>query len=159
LTLPRFRAKDNFVKRLAILLTLIGALAVPALTRAQWSDDSQQDRLNPYEYQDVDDGQLLKLGSYVLTPIGMGLEWGLMRPLNYLATQTPLAPVLSGDKDHYQFGQNDNANLVPPETFAAPPVNFSNTFVPAPPEHTVVTTVIEQAVPPSSSTGSQAIIH
>lgn len=113
----------------------------------------------PYEYQDVEDGQLLKFGSYVLTPIGMGLEWGLTRPLHYLATQTPLAPVLSGDKEHYQFGQNDNANRLPPETFAAPPVNLSNTFVSAPPEHTSVTTVIEQSVPPAPSTWSQPIIH
>lgn len=147
------------MKRVAILLALIATLAAPALARAQWSGDVQQDRLNPYEYQDVDDGQLLKFASYVLTPIGMGLEWGVTRPLNYLATQTPLAPVLSGDKDYYQFGQNDNANLLPPETFAAPQVNFSNTFVPAPPEHTVVTTVTEESVPPSPPTGSQPTIH
>ena len=147
------------MKRLAILLTLIGAVAIPGLARAQLGDASQQDRLNPYEYQDVDDGQFLKFASYVLTPIGMGLEWGLMRPLHYVATQTPLAPVLSGDKAHYQFGQNDNANLLPPETFAAPPVNFSNTFVPAPAEHTVETTVIERSVPPSPPTSIQSTIH
>ncbi len=147
------------MKRVAILFTLIGALAIPALARAQGGDAAQQDRLNPYEYQDVDDGQFLKFASYVLTPIGMGLEWGLTRPLHYVATQTPLAPVLSGDKEHYQFGQNDNANLLPPETFAPPPVNFSNTFVPAPPEHTVVTTVVEQSLPPSPPTGSQPALR
>jgi hypothetical protein len=147
------------VKRAVILLTLAVGLAIPALVHAQWGIDGPQERSDPYEYQDVDDGQLLKLGSYVLTPIGMGLEWGLTRPLHYLATQTPLAPVLSGDKEHYQFGQNDNASRLPAETFAAPPVNLSNTFVSSPPERTSVTTVIEQPLPPSSPPGSQSTIH
>jgi len=147
------------VKRLAVLLTLIVGLTLPARSHAQWGTTTQEDRLNPNEYQDVDDGQFLKFASYVLTPFGMGLEWGLMRPLHYAATQTPLAPVLSGDKYHIQFGQNNNADLLPPETFAAPPMNLSNTFVPAPPEHTVVTTVVEEPVPPSPPKGSQPALR
>lgn len=147
------------MKRVAILLTLIVSLMLPARGHAQWGTIAEEDRLEPYEYQDVDDGQFLKFASYVLTPIGMGLEWGLTRPLHHLATQTLLAPVLSGDKYHTQFGQNNNADLVPPETFAPPPLDFSNSFVPAPPEHTVVTTLIEQPVPPAPAIGNQPIIH
>ena len=140
------------------LMTLILGLALPLLAHAQYGTYAEQDRLNPYEYQDVDDGQLLKLTSYVLTPFGMGLEWGLMRPLHYAATQTFLAPVLSGDKDYVQFGQNNNADLVPPGTFSPPPVNFSDYYVPSPPEQTVVTTLTEQPVPPSPP-GMQRSIH
>jgi hypothetical protein len=146
------------MKRVAIFLTLVVGLALPARAHAQWGADAQ-DRLNPYEYQDVDDGQFLKFVSYVLTPVGMGLEWGFMRPLHYMATQTPLAPVLSGDKGYYQFGQNNNADFVPPETFGPPPVNFSNYFTPALPEHLVTTNIVEEAVPSSSAPARQSTVH
>jgi hypothetical protein len=119
--------------KLLALLT-IATLAIPAISRAQYYHDP--DTQNYYEYRDVDDGQLLKLFSYILMPMGMGLEWGLMRPLHYAATQTAAAPLLSGDKDVYQFGQNNNSDLVPPGTFAPPPLNLSNIFVPSPPEPT-----------------------
>ena len=147
------------MKCASIFLTLILGLALPAVGHAQWGTYAEEDRLDPYQYQDVDDGQLLKFGSYVLTPIGMGLEWGLMRPLHYVATQTVLAPVLSGDKEHFQFGQTDNASLVPPGTFAPPPVNLSTSFEPAPPERGVPSTLIEQVVPPAPSTGAQPAVH
>jgi hypothetical protein len=66
-------------------------LVWPVISWAQSSDQGQQ---SPPQYQDVDDGQLLKLASYVLTPLGMALEWGVARPLHYLATQTAAAPVV-----------------------------------------------------------------
>jgi hypothetical protein len=150
--------KDIFMKRaLMFLMTPIFGLALPALAHAQFGTNTELDRLNPYEYQDVDNGQFLQFASYVLTPIGMGLEWGLMRPLHYAATQTFLAPVMSGDKDYTQFGQNNNADLLPEGTFAPPPVNFSNYYVPAPPEQTVVTTLTTHPVPPPP--GMQRSIH
>ncbi len=121
---------DMKVKLLALFM--IAALAHPAISHAQYVDDT--DTRNPYEYRDVDDGQLLKLFSYVLTPIGMGLEWSLMRPLHYAATQTATAPLLSGDKDVYEFGENNNSDLTPPGTFDPAPMNLSNSFVPSPPE-------------------------
>lgn len=147
------------MKRVSIVVSLLLALGLPATSHAQWGTYDEQDRLNPYQYRDVDDGQFLMFASYVLTPIGMGLEWGLTRPLHYTATQTVLAPILSGDKDYTQFGQNNNADLIPPETFAPPPMNFSTTFVPAPRDQPVSSSLIEQAVPPSTTAGRQPAIH
>lgn len=118
-------------KLLAFLM--IATLAIPAISRAQYYDDDTDTR-NPYQYNDVEDGQLLKLFSYMLTPLGMGLEWGVMRPLHHAATETAAAPLLSGDLHVREFGQNNNSDLVPPGTFDPAPMNLSNTFVPSPPE-------------------------
>ncbi len=147
------------MRRVFGLSALILCLAMPALSHAQWGSYAEEDRLDPFEYRDVDDAQFLKFASYVLTPIGMGLEWGLMRPLHYAATQTALAPVMSGDKEHLYFGQSNNADLAPPGTFSPPPVNFSNAFVPSPDQHTVQSTVIEESIPPSMPAGGQRAVH
>jgi hypothetical protein len=103
------------MKRLMVC-ALVLILAAPAIARAQ---DDDQDRQNSSEYSDVENGQLLQLGSYLFTPFGMALEWGVMRPLNYLATKSSAAPLLSGDKGPSFFGENNNANQVPPGTFAS----------------------------------------
>ncbi|MGH7880821.1 MAG: hypothetical protein ACREQD_15200, partial [Candidatus Binataceae bacterium] len=83
------------------------------------------------------------------------------RPLHHLATRTAIAPLLSGDKEHIQFGQNHNADLAPPGTFRPPPMNLSNQFVPAPPETGPLTTTIAPSPPelgPSIPRG-QAVLH
>jgi hypothetical protein len=95
----------------------------PAISHAQYDDEDLQ---HPNQYNDVEDGQLLKLFSYVLNPVGMGLEWGVARPLHYLATQTPLAPVLSGDTQPTFFGQNNNASYLPPGTFGPYTIDPTN---------------------------------
>ena len=110
------------MKRLFVFALML-ILAGPAMSRAQ-SDD--MDAPNPQQYRDVDDGQPLKLVSYILTPFGMALEWGLMRPLHHLATQTSAAPLLSGDKGSPFFTNNDNAKQVPPGTFGPPLINPTN---------------------------------
>jgi hypothetical protein len=135
----------------AVLLAL--ALAYPTLARAQvnhgWYMGPQPDTdmRNPYEYRDVDNAQLLQIVAYAMTPAGMVLEWGITRPLHYLATQTPLAPIMSGDQDYFFFGQNNNADLAPPGTFGPAPMNFSNAFQPAGPES--VSHLEESFIPPS----------
>jgi hypothetical protein len=105
------------MKRAALLLLTIALLAAPALSYAQYSDTSNGDLDNPQNYNDVDDGQLLKLASYILGPIGYALEWGVARPLHYAATRTSMAPLLSGDTNRTYFGQNHNADKLPPGTF------------------------------------------
>jgi hypothetical protein len=153
------------VRRWAIIIMLLVGVAWPRWGHAQCSayDTSEEkydeDHLNPCEYQDIEDAQLLKFASYLMTPIGMGLEWGITRPLHYVATQTLLAPLLTGDKDFKQFGQNNNADLLPPETFARPPLNFSNTFVPSPPERPLTSRLVEEPVAPSIPTGSQPALR
>jgi hypothetical protein len=98
-------------------------LAGPVLSHAQTDD---VDEPNSKQYRDVDDGQSLKLVSYILTPVGMALEWGLMRPLHYLATETRAAPLLTGDKGSPFFTKTDNASQVPPGTFEQHPIDSTN---------------------------------
>jgi len=84
------------MKRVTILLAVAALLAVaPRLARAQFSD---MDRQNPKEYND-NDSQPLNLVSYLLRPVGYALEWGVARPLHYLATDSPLAPVMGANTD------------------------------------------------------------
>jgi hypothetical protein len=103
------------MKRAAICLLTLLALAMPRLARAQ--DWYNQDN-GPPPYNDVEDGQMLRIAGYILAPFGYALEWGLTRPLHHAATDTPLAPVLSGDTEVKYFGQTSNADRLPPQTFA-----------------------------------------
>jgi hypothetical protein len=112
------------------LLTAFLLVVSPIIAHAQW--DGDEDRRNPYQYEDVDNGQLLQLFSYILTPIGMGLEWGVTRPLHNLATTSSIAPLLSGDRNVHYFGHNNNSDLVPSGTFEPAPVNLSNYYVSEP---------------------------
>jgi hypothetical protein len=151
------------MKRL-IICTLAVMLAGPVITYAQ-SDDFDQPNSTPY--RDVQDGQSLKLVSYILTPVGMALEWGLMRPLHYLATKTSAAPLLSGDKGPSFFTENNNASRVPPGTFGPPTINTTNNLQPSNDKTMVsaspaVTTLAPaESIPPSQPllSGSQAALH
>jgi hypothetical protein len=102
------------MKRAAICLLTLLALSLPRFVRAQGTDEYN----GPPPYNDVDDGQMLKVASYILAPFGYALEWGLTRPLHYAATDTALKPILSGDTEIKYFGQTSNADRLPPSTFA-----------------------------------------
>jgi hypothetical protein len=77
------------------------AIAMPASAFAQ--QGPYNDKQNPNEYTDTEDGQVLKVVSYFLAPIGYALEWGVTRPLHYLATKTAAAPAMSGDTEYSQM--------------------------------------------------------
>jgi len=151
------------MKRL-IACALVLILAGPVISHAQTADEERQ---NPAEYHDVDDGQFLKLVSYIFTPMGMALEWGLMRPLHHLATQTAAAPLLSGDNGPPFFGENNNANQVPPGTFGPYTINPTNnlqlsndkTLVPVPPAGRPLPPA--ESIPPSKPlpSSSQPALH
>jgi hypothetical protein len=141
------------MRRWALFLVAAIALSIPVAGHAQ----SSEDRLGPDQYQDVNDAQILKLAAYVLTPIGMGLEWGVTRPLCYLATDTVLAPVLTGDYDRIGFGENNNADLVPPGTFDPAPMNLTNNFVPSSRE-TESSAGLKETIVPAES-GGQRTLH
>lgn len=149
------------MKRL-IIFALAVILAGPAISRAQ-NDDV--DEPNTTHYRDVDDGQLLKLVSYILTPVGMALEWGVMRPLHHLATQTSAGPILSGDKGSPFFTRNDNANQVPAGTFAPPVVNPTNNIQASnnksPSVPAAGTLAAPESIPPSKAlnSGNQPALH
>lgn len=123
------------------------AMALPAGVFAQ--QGPYNDKQNPNEYTDTEDGQLLKVVSYFIAPIGYALEWGVTRPLHYLATKTALAPAMSGDTEYSQM-YNPGANVAPIE-----PVVPANTASTAPAgESSAPQTYIERtpvgpvAVPP-----------
>jgi hypothetical protein len=150
------------MKRL-IVCTLVLILA-PALCRAQTDDRDQQNS----QYQDVEDGQFLKLVSYILNPVGMALEWGMMRPLHSLATKSSVAPLLSSDNGPSFFSENNNASQVPPGTFTPRTINPTNnleasngndTTVPGAPAGT--TLAPGQTIPSSKpmAPGSQPVLH
>ena len=98
------------------------AIATPASALAQ--QGPYNDKQNPNEYTDTEDGQVLKVVSYFLAPIGYALEWGVTRPLHYLATKTALAPAMSGDTEYSQM-YNPGPNVAPivPVT---PPANTAS---------------------------------
>jgi hypothetical protein len=89
------------MRRLALSMVLSLAIAMPVMAFAQ--QGPYGDKQNPTEYTDTEDGQLLKVVSYMLAPLGYALEWGVTRPLHYLATQTSLAPALSGDTENSEI--------------------------------------------------------
>lgn len=151
------------MKRL-IVCTLALILAGPVISRAQTDDQVRQ---NPTQYRDVEDAQALKLVSYILTPVGMALEWGLLRPLHYLATQTSAAPLLSGDKGSPFFTENDNASQVPPGTFEPTTINrtnnlqASNNTIPVPGAPASTAPTPSKSMPESKPllSGSQPALH
>ncbi|HLH78068.1 MAG TPA: hypothetical protein VKV28_14790 [Candidatus Binataceae bacterium] len=53
---------------------------------------------SPNEYTQEDSNPVRGI-SYILSPVGTMLEYGLARPLHYLATQTFLQPVLDPSRD------------------------------------------------------------
>jgi hypothetical protein len=157
--------KRLFICALALILTS------PIVSRAQSLDP---DRQNPTQYRDVEDGQLLKLVSYILTPFGMALEWGVMRPLHHVATQTSAGPLLRGDIEPSFFSQNNNADHVPPGTFGPYTIDPTNTIrasnddtslVPAPRSTTPVpqgtTLAPAESISPSKPllSGGQPALH
>jgi hypothetical protein len=109
------------MKRMVIGLAAIAIFATPVLCYAQqWGKgdlDMEYDVQGPPPYNDVVDGQFLKLVSYVAMPIGYVLEHCVTRPLHKLATDSPAAPMLSGDTQMRYFGEASNANQLPPDTF------------------------------------------
>jgi hypothetical protein len=114
------------MRRWVIGIGLALFLGFAPAVHAQYNEAQQ----NPDEYNE-DDSQPLKIASYFVAPIGFALEWTVARPLNYLATKTPLAPALNPDKDRF-YGPPRMAKLPPPDKFAPEPyeVNPSEAHIP-----------------------------
>lgn len=81
--------------RATLALSAALLIVAPSFAHAQYS---QLDRQDPSEYDDQD-SQLLNVFSYALRPLGYMLEWGVARPLHYLATNSPMAPMLGANTD------------------------------------------------------------
>jgi hypothetical protein len=89
------------MRRLLLCTVLTLAVAMPRMALAQ--QGPYNDKQNPNEYTNAEDGQLLKIVSYFIAPIGYALEWTVARPLHYLATKTALAPAMSGDTEYSEI--------------------------------------------------------
>jgi hypothetical protein len=84
------------MRTLALVVLLAAVLAWPLVSYAE--DQGGWQLHDPNEYQQEDSHPVRIIG-YLLSPVGFALEWGIARPLHYLATNTPLAPVLNGGKE------------------------------------------------------------
>jgi hypothetical protein len=87
------------MRRAIICLCAALIVGVPNLAAAQYSDTERQ---NPSEYTD-EDSQPLRIIAYLMAPLGFILEWGVARPLHYVATDTFLAPIFNGDTREPQY--------------------------------------------------------
>jgi len=133
------------------------AIAMPAMALAQ--QGPYGDKQNPTEYTDTEDGQLLKVVSYMLAPLGYALEWGVTRPLHYLATQTSLAPVLSGDTENSEiYTPGPPAGPIEPlaNTASASQGSASQTYIQRTPVGPVV---VPQTLAPLTSPPAQPALH
>jgi len=162
------------MKRAIIGLLTLVMLNWPVLAHAQYAGEDREDRQDPQRYNDVDDGQALKVVSYILTPFGMALEWGLTRPLHSLATDSSIAPLLRGDTEPSYFGQNDNADQLPPGTFGPYTISGPYTMNPSPAQRSSApAAAVARPIPPeywnrpqvqtqqpgATSPGGQSVIH
>jgi hypothetical protein len=128
------------------------------MARAQNYQYPPDDR-DPTEYND-EDSQPLKIASYAIAPIGFLLEWTIARPLHYLSTQTPLAPVLGGDRGEDGYPPLPIAEL-PPDNIPNGSETAPYAVVPSSPVVVApVTAAPQSAVPiaPAPST-SQPVLH
>src|SRR5216683_657435 len=162
-------------RALMLFAAMVLFLSAPRISRAQYS--SSDDKATAGQYNDADDGQLLKIVSYALAPVGYMLEWTVTRPLNYAATETPLAPMLSGDTEGKNFfGETDRASQLPAGTFTpfqvspyvntlqnSPPAGTSYAETPLPPVQTAPYYPGGQSAPPDTGSAvtppGQAVIH
>ena len=103
------------------------------------------DRQNPTEYDDQD-SQFLNIVGYGLRPLGFMLEWGVARPLHYLAARSPVAPVLGANTD-------SDSDRLPPITELPLPDDIKETPV-ALKQETVITSPFQ--APVSSTTPAQS---
>jgi hypothetical protein len=103
------------------------AVAMPGMVFAQ--QGPYNDKQNPDEYTDAEDGQPIKIVSYFIAPVGYALEWAVARPLHYLATKTSLAPIMSGDTERSEI-YNPGPTAEPIEPLAPPPMASSASAAP-----------------------------
>jgi hypothetical protein len=145
------------MRRLITIVSLVMVLAIPATALAQ---GPYNDKQNPSEYTNAEDGQPLKFFSYFLAPVGYALEWGVMRPLHYLATKTPLAPALSGDTEYSEI-YSPGPTVAPLQPLMPANIPVATTPQPqpqSPPGSAVMPAAPHTQVVPAPS-GGQPVLH
>lgn len=104
--------------RAIICLSAALFIGVPNLARAQNIDSDKQ---NPKEYTD-EDSHPLRMFAYFVAPVGFLLEWGVARPLHYLATSTFLAPAMNAETREPTFQAPAIAEIPLDDVGDEPPV-------------------------------------
>ncbi|MGH7923324.1 MAG: hypothetical protein ACREQH_01880 [Candidatus Binatus sp.] len=149
--------KVERMRRVAITLSAALFIALPAISHAQYNDT---DRQKPKEYND-EDSQPLAIVADILYPVGFAAEWLVARPMHYLSTDSPAAPVfrpLGGD----DMSPPPPVPIIPDNTIeqastSTTPQDWSPTRAPV----TTNATVVKQAEPAAapSPSGSQPALH
>jgi hypothetical protein len=116
------------MSRVAAVLFVAFLACAPSLAQAQ---EYRMDSQNPNEYTD-EDSQPLKIVSYALAPLGWALEWGVARPLHYLATESFMAPALGANTEAEQLAPPNVPALPPPDVITENNEHTDTTIVPAP---------------------------
>ena len=144
------------MKRAIVFLSIALFCAIPRLAHAQYEDT---DRQNPQEYTD-EDSQPLRLLAYFVSPIGFALEWGVARPLHYLATRTALAPVLDAQTREPTFTPPPIAEIPLDDVGDEPPrpSRFTNDVRTKSTEETRAPST-GRGAPTGAGNDSQTIIH
>jgi hypothetical protein len=142
--------------RAIICLTAALIVGVPNLAAAQYSDT---DRQNPAAYTD-EDSQPLRILAYLVAPIGFILEWGVARPIHYVATETFLAPIFNGDTHEPEYRPPAIAEIPLDDVGDEPPrtSRFSSDVRSTSPEETRMPSTGAGA-PTGAGAESQPIIH
>jgi hypothetical protein len=145
------------MRRVAIIFCAALFVVLPTISHAQYNDTDLQ---TPKEYHD-EDSQPLAIIADVFYPVGYACEWLVARPMHYIATESPAAPIFR------PVGGNDNtppprAPIIPDNTMEAAasssttPQDWSPTRSPV----TMNATVIKQAAPSSAAPSSiQPALH
>ncbi|HEV2171532.1 MAG TPA: hypothetical protein VGR40_11320 [Candidatus Binatus sp.] len=146
------------MRRAVIVLFAAFFVALPAISHAQYNDTDNQ---NPNEYTD-EDSQPLAIFADVLYPIGFAAEWLVTRPLHYVSTDSPAAPIYrpvdGGDKSPPPLVPIIPDNTMDQTATSTPPQDWSPTRAPI----TTNTSVVKSIAPPaavSSPSASQPALH
>ena len=147
---------------IALFLALMTA-GLSAPSHAQYLEDDR-DETRPYSDED---SQILKGVSYLFSPIGVAIEWTVARPLYYLSTKSPLAPIIGADREGEGYGYQGGPIVEAPHSqysqiapFTAPAAGQ-----PAAPPSTVDDGARQRAGPQPSSPASppagssQPVLH
>ena len=139
---------------------LLAALivAAPQISRA----DEVNEQQNPSEYSDQD-ASPLRFASYFVMPIGYALEWLIVRPIHYVATETFMAPAMDAE-----YGSTEPlpiSELPPPDYLpdTEPPIKSDNALAVPEPPVSPAAEPSEVTPPPAASKpvpgGGQPILH
>lgn len=96
----------------ALAVILAAALSVTANAAAQSRGDMDQQR-TPAQYSQ-EDSHPVRIVGYILSPLGVALEYTIARPLHYLATQTFLQPILDPGFEQESWEEFYGPGTLPP---------------------------------------------